>query len=256
MGKRQEIRARRRRQQMTSRITVIILVILGALLITAALALPSINNANLKATQMANLTQTPIATIVSRTLAAPVDKTSMGDPSAPVKMDVWEDFQCSACLIYSQNTEPLVIQNYVETGKVYYVFHFFPAISSYAPGNTESEHSANAAMCAADQGKFWEYHDILFANWIGENVGGYNDNRLVAFAGSIGLNMTDFNKCFDSDKHGDFISQDASAGQNFGVHGTPAIFVNGVLVVSPRDERAIANFEEIAAVIENALAGK
>lgn len=256
MGKRQEIRARRRRQQMTSRITVIVLVVLGALLITAALALPSINNANLKATQLASLTRTPVVTIVPRTSAAPVDKTSIGDPSAPVKMDVWEDFQCSACMYYSQNTAPLVIQNYVETGKVYYVFHFFPAISSYAPGNTESEHSANAAMCAADQGKFWDYHDILFANWIGENVGGYNDNRLVAFAGSIGLNMTDFNKCFDSDKHGDFISQDASAGQDLGIHGTPAIYVNGQVVQSDKGERYIAGITEISRAIEAALGGK
>jgi protein-disulfide isomerase len=205
---------------------------------------------------MASLTQTPVVTVVPRTSTVPMDKTSLGDPAAPVKMDVWEDFQCSACLKYSQVTEPQIIQIYVETGKVYYVFHFFPFISSYTPGNTESEHAANAAMCAADQGKFWEYHDMLFANWIGENVGSYNDNRLEAFAGSIGLNMTDFKKCFEADKHGNFISQDATAGQNLGIHGTPAIFVNGQVVQADAGANYIAGITEISRAIEAALAGK
>jgi protein-disulfide isomerase len=267
MSKRQEIRARRQRQKMMSRLFVIGMVVLGALLIAGALALPGIDAANQRATQQADLTkapatqqasltQTPVVTIVPRTITAASDKTSLGDPAAPVRVDVWEDFQCPACKVYSENYEPLIIQNYVETGKVYYTYHFFTSISSYTPGNTESEHSANAAMCASDQGKFWDYHDILFTNWNGENAGGFSDYRLVAFAESLGLDMKEFNTCFEADKYADFVAEDYQKGQDWGVQGTPAIFVNGVVVVSSRGANIIANYEEIAVYIEEALAGK
>ena len=253
MSKRQEVRAKRRRQRMVNRITIIGLVVVGALLIALALILPGINNANQKATQMANLTAVPVVTIVPRTFPVPTDRNTIGDPTAPIKIDVWEDFQCSACLNFSKNTEPLIIQNYVNTGKVYYVFHFFPAISSYSPGNTESEHAANASLCAADQGKFWEYHDILFANWNGENQGAYVDTRLIAFAESIGLTMKDFKSCLNSDKYGSFISQDFTAGQNQGVSGTPSVFVNNGIIGKLG---YVPSYQEISGVIEAILAGK
>jgi protein-disulfide isomerase len=263
MGKRQEMRARRRRQQMTNRIAVIGLVIVGALLITVALALPAINTANQRATQQAALTvapatqqaaltQIPIVTITPRTFTAPVNGSSVGDPDAPVKVDVWEDFQCPACKTYAEKYETLVIQNYVETGKVYYTVHFYPVISNYSEGNTESEHSSNAALCAADQGKFWDYHDIIFANWNGENQGAFADYRLVAFAQAIGLDMDQWNECFTSDLHADFIAADMQTGTEWGVSGTPSVFVNGT-IISPG---YIATYDQIAAAIDAILAEK
>jgi protein-disulfide isomerase len=263
MGKRQEMRARRRRRQMTNRIVVIGLVIVGALFIAVALALPAINTANQRATQQAAmteapatqqaaLTQFPVVTIVPRTFTTLVDRSSIGDPAAPVRVDVWEDFQCPSCKTYSEDREVLIIQNYVETGKVYYTFHFFPGISSYAPGNTESEHSANAALCAADQGRFWDYHDILFANWNGENQGAFADYRLIAFAGALNLDMSKFNECFSADTHADFIAQDMQTGQEWGIRGTPSVFINGTLL----DPGHVPTYEEIAAAIEAILAEK
>lgn len=255
MGKRQEIRARRRRQRMINRLVTIGLVILGGLLIAGALALPSMEAARVRATQQASLTLTPVSTIAPRAFAAPVDKTSLGDPAAPVRVDVWEDFQCPACKVYSENYEPLIIQNYVETGQVYYTYHFYILFPS-AMGYPESEDAASAAMCAADQGRFWDYHDMLFANWNGENEGAFAKYRLLAFAESLGLNMDEFKTCFEDKRHVDFINEDMKAGKDLGVTGTPTIFVNGKMVVSPRGERYIPNYEEIAAYIEEALAGK
>ena len=89
----------------------------------------------------------------------------LGDPNAPVKVDVYEDFRCSACLYYTQNVEPQIIQNYVETGKVYYTYHFFIVIDGN-DGTDASYRSANAALCAGEQGHFWDYHDTLYANQI------------------------------------------------------------------------------------------
>ena len=242
MSKRQEIREHRRQTQLRNRIFVILLVVIGALLVTFALILPS-----LKKSGVGTIVQiTPVAR------KAAVNKTSMGNPNAPVKLDVWEDFQCSGCMSYSKDLEPQVIQTYVETGKVFYTFHFFPFIDS---GQGESHQAANAAMCASDQDRFWDYHDTLFANWLGENVGSFTDPRLIVFAQNIGLDMTAFNTCFQANTFADQIAQDVQAGSKLGVPPTPGIFVNGTMVVSSAGKNYLPSFDDISKAIDAALAG-
>lgn len=227
MSKRQEIRERRQKQLMRNRILVIVLVAAGALLIVVALILPSINRTHV----IANAASVTVTPIMPRVFKSPVDGVHLGNANAPVKIDVWEDFQCSSCLSYSQNIEPQVIQTLVDTGKAYYTFHFFPFIETLSSiPNSESHQAANAAMCAADQGRFWDYHDILFANWIGENAGSYTDVRLVAMAKALNLNMSQFSQCFQANTHKAQIDQDMAAGQTKGVNGTPSLFVNGTIV--------------------------
>ncbi len=223
MSKRQEIRARRKREQIRNRLVVILLVIGGAALIVFALILPSINNAK---NQTVNAQVTPIT---PRAFSTTVKGLSLGDPNAPVKIDAWEDFQCVACDDYTKNVEPDIIKNLVETGKVYYTYHFYLIIDQGNPSG-ESHQAANAAMCANEQGRFWDYHDILVKNWKGENVGSYTDARLGNMAESIGLDLTAFNSCFKANKYKDQIDQDIQAGANKGVTGTPSIFVNGQIV--------------------------
>jgi protein-disulfide isomerase len=197
---------------------------------------------------------TPEVTLPAQTVENPMaDGNSIGDPNAPVKVDIWGDFQCSACVRFTQNIEPLIIQTYVETGKVTYTFHFFPFISSFSPGNTESEDSANASLCAAEQGKFWEYHAILFANWNGENTGAFSDDKLIAFASTLGLNMGDFRKCVAEHRYRGQIETDYSTGQAMGITGVPTIFVAGQRVKSASGENYIPNFTEISSAIEAAL---
>ena len=243
MSKRQEIREHRRQTQLRNRIFVILLVVIGALLVTFALILPG-----LKKSGVGTIVQiTPVAR------KAAVNKTSMGNPNAPVKLDVWEDFQCSGCMSYSKDLEPQVIQTYVETGKVFYTFHFFPFIDS---GQGESHQAANAAMCAMAQDRFWDYHDTLFANWLGENVGSFTDPRLIVFAQNIGLDMTAFNTCFQANTFADQIAQDVQAGSKLGVPPTPGIFVNGKMVVSSAGQNYLPSFADISNAIDTALAGK
>ncbi len=90
-----------------------------------------------------------------------------GDPKAKVQIDVYEDFQCPACREYTMALEPQLMRNDIATGKVYYVFHSFLIIdrATWASPVKESHQAANAAMCAADQNRFWDYHDMLFNNW-------------------------------------------------------------------------------------------
>jgi protein-disulfide isomerase len=242
MSKRQEMRKRNRRKQGRNRFLVILLVTVGALLITFVLIL-----SDLKSSDVSNIIQiTPIS------LAVPVKNTSIGNPNAPVKMDVWEDFQCSGCLSYTKNIEPQVFQTYIETGKVFYTFHVYPFIDG---GQGESHDAANAAMCAAAQERFWDYQAIIFANWIGENAGSFTKSRLVLFAQNIGLEMTAFKKCFQENTYAAQIQQDIDAGALLGVPPTPGIFVNGRNVVSSAGQNYIPSFDDISSTIDAALSG-
>jgi protein-disulfide isomerase len=149
--------------------------------------------------------------------------------------------------------EALLIQNYVATGKVYYVFHHYPFIDDYA-GSGESDQAANASMCAGEQGRFWDYKTILFANWNGENIGAFSDRRLLALGESLGLDMNQFEKCFNTNAYKVQIDQDFSDGISRGVNSTPSVFVNGVLVVNPNGANLVPAYEDVAAAIDAALA--
>ena len=249
MSKRQEIRERRQREQVRNRIIVIVLVVVGALLVTFALILPSLNNARTaaSATQTAaNATPVPVVTITPRVFNTTVNGQHLGDPNASVKVDVYEDFRCSACLYYSQNFELQVIQNYVDTGKVYYTYHFFIVIDGN-DGTDASYRAANAALCAGDQNHFWDYHDTLYANQITESASFFTDARLVTMAENLKLDMTAFNQCYQAKKFASVVQNDISQGQKLNITGTPSIFVNGTLV---------SNFQQTTQAIDTALAGK
>jgi protein-disulfide isomerase len=95
----------------------------------------------------------------------------------------------------------------------------------------ESKWAAEAAECAADQNKFWEYHDKLFASQNGENQGAFAKDNLKKFASDLGLDTAQFNECVDSGKHTDLIQTDTSTAQQIGVQSTPSFLVNGTPLV-------------------------
>jgi protein-disulfide isomerase len=105
-------------------------------------------------------------------------------------------------------------------------------------------------MCAGDENRFWDYHDMLFANWNGENQGAFSDKRLVAFAEAIGLDMPAFNACFDATLHEAEINTDLELARNSGVTGTPSVMVNG-RIISPG---FVPSFQQISDVVEAELA--
>lgn len=254
MSKRQEIRERRRRERMRNQILVVLFIVAGALLITFALVMPTVQGL----IDRANATEIPVTPIATRTFSAPVDGTSLGDPNAPVRVEVWEDFQCPACKTYTEGTEAQLIATYVETGVVYYTFYQYPFIDGTLSERTiawndgESDHAANASLCAAEQDRFWDYHDMLFANWNGENQNAFADERLLRFAEVLELDMDSFTQCFEDDRYRDRIEEEYTLGQQWGNTGTPSVYVNGVLV-SPG---YVPSFEQVAAAIEAALNGE
>ncbi len=245
MSRRQEMRDKRRRERVRNKVVVIVLVVIGALLVTFALVWPTIQS---------EFFATPISviSITPQTYNAPVDGTSMGSPSAPVRLDVWEDFQCPACANFSLSVMPQVIASYVDTGQVLYTFRFYPFIDNYS-NTRESDQAANAAMCASEQQRFWDYQDMLFTNWDGENDGAFADPRLVRFAEVLELNMDQFNACFDESRYQADIDRDFAALEAAGGRGTPFVMVDGVHIVSSAGEQYVPRFEDIAAAIEAAL---
>jgi protein-disulfide isomerase len=239
MSKRQLRRARMRRSQTRTRLLTLSGVIGVALCLAAVLIYPNIRPA-------------PEVIPITPQTYPMVEANSMGEPNAPVSLDVWEDFQCPACKTWSDRTKPLLIASYIETGKVHFTFHFFPFIDDGR--GTESDHAANAAMCAADQGRFWDYHDILFVNWNGENQGAFSDRRLNAFADSLGLDTGAFGACFAEKPYDDMIQQDMKDGQALGVSSTPTIIIDGKIVQNPDGANLVPQYDHIAAAIEAALA--
>lgn len=91
----------------------------------------------------------------------------------------------------------------------------------------ESLRAAEASECASDQGKFWQYHDILFQNWAGENAGAFSDSNLKAFAVKIGLDAAPFGTCLDSKRYVDRVRKDIAVARSQGAASTPTVFVNG-----------------------------
>ncbi len=179
-------------------------------------------------------TYKPVAKVIVPTFHATstTDGLTMGDPNAPVKVVEFADFQCPGCGSYWATTESTVIKNYVETGKVFYTFSPFSFVGSFVQNNPydESIKAAEAAFCANDQGKFWEYHDYLFGNQIGENQGAFSEKRLLAFAESLSLDMNTFTTCLKSGQHNQDVLDANDFATKSGINQTPSFTIDGTLV--------------------------
>ncbi len=242
VSKRDVIKAQRLKKKRQQRMNTILGVGGFIVILILILASPTIFNALKPAGEFVRITPE------ARPLA---DGKAIGNPNAPVTIEVFEDFQCPACKGYAGSVEKELSQSsYISGGQVYYIFRQYP----FLDGNSvtkESHQAANASMCALEQGRFWDYHDILFANQGLENQGSFNNKRLQAFAESLGLDMTAFNKCFNNNTYSTQISDDLQKAQNYGVTGTPTVFLNGVQVTPGQ----VPTYDQLKAAIDAALSG-
>ena len=218
-SKRQERREKMAQQERRNRLVTIGLIVIGAVLVVAAVIWPQIR---------------PVAEVVSvdPETHPTADDNAMGDPNAPIKIEEFADFQCPYCEQFHTQTEPLLKQYFIDTGKVHFVFRSMGnfvsdnlARAKGTPATTESRDAALAAYCAGDQNKFWEMHAHLFANILGEDAGSFTDRRLKAIAETAGLDMAAFNSCYDSGKYLDRVQQDFEDGQAANVTGTPSFVI-------------------------------
>ena len=146
---------------------------------------------------------------------------TINSPGAKVTIVEFSDFQCPFCSRFHTTVEAQLMKDYVQTGQVTFVYKHSAFLGQ------ESVWSAQAAECAADQGKFWDYHDLLFTRQNGENQGAFNKDKLVGFAQELKLDMTKFEPCLTNDATLARVQADTQEGQQAGVRGTPTFFING-----------------------------
>ena len=149
------------------------------------------------------------------------DDPFLGSENAPITIVEFSDYQCPYCSKFEETTFLDLKSKYIDTGLIRLVFRDFPltSIHQYA------QKSAEASECADEQGKFWEYHSVLFNN---QNALTLAD--LKKYAVDLKLDATKFDACLDSGKYEDEVQKDMQDGISYGVAGTPAFFVNGKIL--------------------------
>ena len=156
------------------------------------------------------------------------DDPFLGNEKAKVTVIEFSDFQCPFCRAMWRNTLPQIKKDYIDTGKIKFVYRDFPL--GFHPGAIPA---AEGSECARDQGKFWEMHDKIFEEQDKQGQGTIQFGKpdVVKWASEIGLNMSQFNQCLDSGKYKAEVEKDIADGTAAGVSGTPSTFVNGRILV-------------------------
>jgi len=143
----------------------------------------------------------------------------LGNPDATITILEWGDYQCTFCYKFHQNTLDTIYEDFIKTGKVKLVFKDFPLNGS------DSVLAAQAAYCAEDQEKYWEYHNELYKNWAGEKTGWITRESLDRFATTINLDLNEFNTCLDEGKYQDKVKELYEFGKEIGIDATPSFLV-------------------------------
>lgn len=175
---------------------------------------------------------------VEEVLAALGKGPALGAASAPVTIVEFSDFQCSFCKKFWSDTLPKIKENYINAGKVRFVYRHFAILGKL------SEQAAIAAECAGEQEKFWNYHDKLFASQGGL---AFTDSNLKQYARELKLDAGKFGQCLDAGKYRRKVEAETGIAASLGARGTPTFFVNGRLLVGAQP------FETFRAVIEEEL---
>ena len=225
--------------------TTLLTLLLTTLLVAASWSVVAAQERDDGLTWAPLVTPPPIATPPLRSPTVEVDGFAMGAPDAPVLIEVWEDFQCPYCQRFTYEIAPSIVEQYVETGEVRLVFRNLAFL-----GN-ESHWAAVAASLAADQNMFWAFHDYLYANFEGNESGGFHIDRLLEMGEAVGLDMDQFREGLKLENARERWAEieAVSRAEAFaqGINATPTVVVNGVALQSP-------DFETIADAVDIELA--
>ncbi|HSE10869.1 MAG TPA: thioredoxin domain-containing protein [Nocardioidaceae bacterium] len=160
----------------------------------------------------------PLADLVRREAE---DPTALGDVDAPVVMINYSEFQCPFCGKFARDTEPELVERYVEDGTLRIEWRHFPYLGP------ESQTAAHAGYAAAEQDRFWEFHDAMYADQQPPNSGRLTEDYLVGVAEDIGLDPDRFRQDMTSAAAEKAVARDFQEGRSIGITGTPAFLVNG-----------------------------
>jgi len=161
----------------------------------------------------------------------------LGNPSAPITILEWGDYQCTYCHRFHQSTFDTIKEDYIQTGKVKIIFKDFPL------NGPDSILAAEAAYCANDQEKYWQYHDELYKNWGGENTGWVTRWSLNAFGTTVGLDLEKFNQCLDDHKYKERVNALYQFGKEIGIDATPSFLIfNNEKIIKIRGNQPLETF--------------
>ncbi len=158
--------------------------------------------------------------------AAILDGTTIGSSSAPVVMEVYEDYQCPVCARYSLEVEPSLVNKYVNAG-VLRIVHNDIAFLGTGGAEDESKLTATGAYCANEQGVYWPYAHWIYNNQDGENQGGFNRERVTQIAVAAGVEEGAFSACQDSDAALAHVTASTTDALGIGINSTPTFRLNG-----------------------------
>jgi protein-disulfide isomerase len=170
------------------------------------------------------------------------DGRALGLTGAPVTLEIWSDFQCPACKQLVDTIEPRLVDDYVADGRLRVTYRDFAFLGQ------ESTDAAVAARCADREGRFWPFHDYLFANQSGENRGAFSRDRLASIAERVGLEMAGYRACLDDGAIRQAVADELDEGRALGVNSTPSLLVGGRLFAG------VPDYGQLSAAIDAALA--
>jgi protein-disulfide isomerase len=226
------------------RIPVCVVLLIITIIITSAtiLSFSIFNIANATTEEIQN-TKLALSNLIQQ------DSPLLGNPSAPITIIDFSDFQCYLCARYVKETEPTIYETYIQTGKVNLVFKHLPNRGFDSMG------AALAAQCANEQGKFWEFHKILYTNQKPIDSGWVSKDNLKKFASQITeLNKQLFNSCLDSEKYKSFVEKDLAFGASFGFYDTPTFIIVNSDGSNPEILRGAHPFPSFKALIDKKIA--
>ena len=172
-----------------------------------------------------------------------------GNLSSPLVVVDFSDFQCHLCKRYVDNTEQQINSSYIQSDKAVYVFKHLPN------RGFDSKNASLAAQCTNDQGKFWEFHKILYTNQGPIDSGWVSSENLKKFALQLqGFNITKFNSCFDTKKYESFIDKDIALANSLGFTETPAFMImnrEGSIIEKIQGPKPFPIFKSVIDNLEN-----
>jgi protein-disulfide isomerase len=151
----------------------------------------------------------------------------IGSSNAKVTMVEFGDYRCGYCRIYALETFPQLKSEFVDTGKLRYAYR-----DTMSVGGAQTIAVSNATACVAEQNKFWEFHDLMFAQqerWAGTQPGAALNETLAGLSQQVGADPAQVRTCLSAQRHAKTVQDDIAAAAAFGVNGTPSFIINGYL---------------------------
>ncbi|MEM2856852.1 MAG: DsbA family protein [Candidatus Nitrosocaldaceae archaeon] len=169
----------------------------------------------------------------------------LGNEDAKITIIEFGDYQCVMCGRWFHNTKPAIMSEYIDKGIAKLYFVDFPIVGP------DSFIAAEASYCAYDQGKYWEYHDLLYNNQQGENDGWAKSENLIKLASDLGLDTNEFKECLESGKYKDRVESNREIAIQNGLRGTPSFIIvdndDKILIVGAHP---ISKFREVIESIQ------